>query len=169
MWLAGRIVCNSRARPASKFIRECRVLNRPGHGTSFGKHHVSEGYLQSKDLQRDLFSIFVFRIGVRRKWRSFERKTHTIARFGAQRQMWGQPLSAVRRAQLDSLSAALLLSLPKRVQTVEIIWKSCGMRRLTGFYAATYACQVSRTVGFALVASSPGLNSRRLGGPRFGL
>jgi hypothetical protein len=37
--------------------RERKTLNRPGHGTSFGKHHNSEGYLQSKDLQRDLFSI----------------------------------------------------------------------------------------------------------------
>src|SRR5271169_7016242 len=38
--------------------RACsKALNRPGHGTSFGKHHVSEGYLQSKDLQKDLFSI----------------------------------------------------------------------------------------------------------------
>jgi hypothetical protein len=44
-----------------------------------------------------------------------------------------------------------LLSRSKAFPDVEIIWKSCGMRRLTGFYAARYVCKVSRTVGFALV------------------
>jgi len=36
---------------------------------------------------------------------------------------------------------------------VEIIWKSCALRRLTGILAALYVCRVSRTAGFALVAS----------------
>jgi len=59
VWLAGRIVCNSRARPASKLSRE-RVLKLsivPATGLHSESSTVSEGYLQSKDLQRDLFSI----------------------------------------------------------------------------------------------------------------
>jgi hypothetical protein len=51
-----------------------KAFNCPGHGTSFGRQHNSEGYLQSKDLQKDLFSIFCLPIGMRRKWRLPDRK-----------------------------------------------------------------------------------------------
>jgi hypothetical protein len=36
-----------------------KAFNRPGHGTSFGKQHISEGYLQSKDLQLGSFLNFL--------------------------------------------------------------------------------------------------------------
>ena len=58
------LFCNSRARPASKISERVKLLNCPGHGTGFGKPPlpagiaVSEGYLQGKDLQKVLFSIF---------------------------------------------------------------------------------------------------------------
>jgi hypothetical protein len=59
VWLAGRIVCNSRARPASKSLREriTKLSIVPATGLHSESKTVSEGYLQSKDLQRDLFSI----------------------------------------------------------------------------------------------------------------
>ena len=41
-----------------------------------------------------------------------------------------------------------------RIPDVEIIWKSCGILRLTGFRAAQYVCKVSRTVGFVPVSSA---------------
>jgi hypothetical protein len=33
VWLTGRIVCNSRARPASKVVESVKLSSRPGHGT----------------------------------------------------------------------------------------------------------------------------------------
>jgi hypothetical protein len=48
---------------------------------------------------------------------------------------------------------------------LEILWEAS----IDGVFAALYVYQVSRTVGFVLTMNSPGLNSRRSGGPRFGL
>jgi hypothetical protein len=75
VWLAGRIVCNSRARPASNVLRghKSLQLSRPRDFIR-RSNTVSEGYLQSKDLQKDLFSIFCLPIGMRRKWRLSDRK-----------------------------------------------------------------------------------------------
>ena len=64
--------------------------------------------------------------------------------------------------------AALLLSHSESSRCgnhLEILWEAM----IDGIYTALYVCKVSRTVGFALVARLPGLNSHRLGGPRFGL
>ncbi len=61
VWLAGRIVCNSRARPASKFVESVSPqLSRP---RDFIRKSitVSEGYLQSKDLQEFFSQFSVFR------------------------------------------------------------------------------------------------------------
>jgi len=49
---------------------------------------------------------------------------------------------------LEAGLAAFLSSLYK-IPDVEIIWKFCGKRCLTGLFAALYVYQVSRTVGFA--------------------
>jgi len=43
--------------------------------------------------------------------------------------------------------------LPRIFPNVEIPWKFCGLHALTGSRAATYVYKVSRTAGFALVAS----------------
>jgi hypothetical protein len=111
------------ARPASKTQEGVKAFNCPGHGTSFGKGNtVSEGYLQSKDLQKDLFSIFCLPIravanSVRRKWRlGSDRKTILLRVFRA---AFSSPVAASHNGP-----------------DVENIWKSCGMCRLTGFCPA---------------------------------
>ncbi len=74
MWLAGRIVCNSRACPASKFEESVEFSIVPATGLHSESKAVSEGYLQSKEPPTRIFSQFlVFRIGLRksarRNWR----------------------------------------------------------------------------------------------------
>src|SRR5271154_4366670 len=75
---------------------------------------------------KGIFSQFlVFRIRLRKMSAETGGSLRTedaycCASFRAQRQMWGQPPSAVRRAQLDSLPEALPSPLPKTVQ----LWKS---------------------------------------------
>ena len=62
-------------------------------------------------------------------------------------------------------SPALALQSSRCGNHLEILWEAL----IDGIYIALYVCKVSRTVGFALAAFSPGLNSRRSGGSRFGL
>ena len=75
VWLAGRICCNSRARPASKFLEsvvigssESKFSIVPATGlhseSNWFRVRPSEGYLQSKDLQRIFSQFLVFRIGL---------------------------------------------------------------------------------------------------------
>jgi hypothetical protein len=147
--------------PATGFDSEDVVY--PGlvcHGFGFFQKH-SEGYLQSKDLQtQDLFSILSLplRYGLKALRRiqvslSTQAEGHTVARCKELNGTCGDSRPRLSgRAKLDFLPEAP----PSRIPTqdfpdVEIIWKSCGMLRLTGFSAARYVCEVSRTVGFALV------------------
>ena len=62
-------------------------------------------------------------------------------------------------------SPALALQNSRCGNHLEILWEAL----IDGIYTALYVYKVSRTVGFALAAFSPGLNSRRSGGSRFGL
>ena len=111
------LFCNSRARPASKDLEDLNILNRPGHGTWFGSLipegiAVSEGYLQSKDLQKlDLFSIF--QSSALRARKAVSRNTG---------------ISESRKRKTILLRAA---SRRSPFPDVEISWKFCGMPALT--------------------------------------
>jgi hypothetical protein len=132
--------CNSRARPASKCFKRLNPLNRPGHGTGFGspscKTPVSEGYLQSKDLQTRIFSQF----SVFRPCASLKRPRAGISAF-------------LKFQAEDHTVARCKSSPPSKTNSrcgnrVEILWDA----RVDATSAARYVCKVSRTVGFALDA-----------------
>ena len=102
-------VCNSRARPASKDVERVKFSIVPATGLHSESNTVSEGYLQSKDLQRDLFSIFCLPSRSAPKVAFVSgRKAHTVARC----------------FELRSSSPVA----PQGLSDVEIIWKSCGLR-----------------------------------------
>jgi hypothetical protein len=140
----------------------------------------SEGYLQSKDLQSKFFSQFlVFRLRCPKTARlkipppkSAISKTegHTVARIRAPQT--GNRIKGCHPEHSEGTWVCVQLSCrrsqPERSRCgnhLEILWDA----PLTGFSAARYVCRVSRTVGVALVCLRTGLNSRRPGGPRFGL
>jgi hypothetical protein len=90
VWLAGRIVCISRARPASKFHRERvkNALNRPGHGTSFGKAtRFPKGTFKARTSKGSFLNFLSSVLGcakcVRRNWRFTRTEGHTVARVRA--------------------------------------------------------------------------------------
>ena len=79
MWLAGRVVCNSRARPASKLLREREFSIVPATGLHSESSRLSQASLPKGTFKartsKGIFSqFFVFRIGMRRKWRFTDRK-----------------------------------------------------------------------------------------------
>jgi hypothetical protein len=151
--------CNSRACPASKVLREqFKVLNRPGHGTSFGKQSFKpfRRVPSKQGPPKDLFSISCLPSGlrqkrVRRNWRSIPIGRLILLRAVlSSTAMWGQPPSAVRRAQLDlscrQLSCSQKFPMWKSSGNhLEILWEAI----IDGIFAALYGCKVSRTVGFA--------------------
>src|SRR5271154_2786585 len=96
----------------------------PATGLHSESKTVSEGYLQSKDLQRDLFSISCLPYrpaqNVRRKWRLPERKTHTVACFRAPTL---RPCHPERSEGSWFLPAALP---PPRFPNQSRLWKSSG-------------------------------------------
>jgi hypothetical protein len=109
------------ARPASNDSRGRESLQSSRPRDFIRKESISEGYLQSKDLQKDLFSIFSLPIRavakrMRRKWRLPDRKAILLRVFRA---AFSSPVAASHNGPL-----------------VENIWKSCEMCRLTGFYPA---------------------------------
>jgi hypothetical protein len=109
------------------FQEGVKAFNCLGHGTSFGRQHDSEGYLQSKDLQKDLFSIFCLPIGMRRKWRLPDRKAILLRVQSADPRNFVIP--TLRETKGRNLGFAG--SSPPRsrsVPDVENIWKSCGKR-----------------------------------------
>ena len=93
---------------------------------------------------------------------------HTVARVRAPTQKSCHSERLYREESAFRASWQLSRPAPSNSQCgnhLEILWEAM----IDGIFAALYVCKVSRTVGFALAASSPGLNSHRLGGPRFGL
>jgi hypothetical protein len=153
VWLAGRIVCISRACPASKFLRErvSKALNRPGHGTSFGKaSRFPKGTFKVR-TSKGIFSQFlVFRARRAPKVAFYPERKAILLRVSER--PTPESLSfrprAKRRGGILVSPAALPLS-PKRFSRcgnhLEILWEAM----IDGIHTAPYACKVSRTVGFA--------------------
>ena len=152
------------ARPASKFQRALKSLNRPGHGTGFGKKAFPKGTFKARTSKRRIFSQFsVFRFGMRRNWRIFFKIKAEgayccvlVSRLQSESNPKGQSSCHSEQPYREESAFRLLPSSPApppnpRLPDVENIWKSCGMCWLTGFSHALYVCKVSRTVGFALV------------------
>jgi hypothetical protein len=146
------------ARPASNDSRgrESLQLSRPRDFIR-KSNTVSEGYLQSKDLQKDLFSIFCLPTRAVAKNACAETGVYPTGRpyccaySSARPRILTQSLvipSGFIVRNLLSL-AALPHSLPERFSRcgnhLEILWEAT----IDGIYTATYACKVSRTVGFA--------------------
>jgi hypothetical protein len=70
VWLAGRIVCNSRARPASKSLRERKPSIVPATGLHSEKQHGFRRVPSKQGPPKGSFLNFLSSvIGVRRKWR----------------------------------------------------------------------------------------------------
>jgi hypothetical protein len=144
VWLAGRIVCISRARPASKFHRERvkKALNCPGHGTSFGKaSRFPKGTFKAR-TSKGIFSQFlVFRLGLR-KMRApklaskLRTEGHTVARVRAPDPASPSEPCHSERLYREEPAVRWQLSRPRSIPNVEIIWKFCGKRSLTGLRRA---------------------------------
>jgi hypothetical protein len=128
------------ARPASNDPRghESLQSSRPRDFIRKGDT-VSEGYLQSKDLQKDLFSIFCLPTRAVAKTHapkvaSTRPEGHTVARIH-ERQT--QRFVIPNRAESPVRNLLLAGSSPESASQsnpdVENIWKSCGKPRLTGF------------------------------------
>ena len=139
---AGVFCCISRHRPASKDLkRECRVLNCPGHGTSFGKK-FSKGTFKARNLQSKFFSQFlVFRIGLRKMHAELgvlpRPEGHTVARIRARRKIKSLSFRSglfARNLLLGFAGSSPVPAPDSRCGNhLEIIWKSCGKRTLTGY------------------------------------
>jgi hypothetical protein len=161
VWLAGRIVCNSRARPASKSLRERvnKALNRPGHGTSFGKQHSFRRVPSKQGPPKGSFLNFLSSVSGCRKMRSESGalprpEGHTVARKRKERPKASIPSKLVIPSEARNLGFCWQ-ALPPRTHLsrcgnhLEILWEA----PIDGIHTAPYACRVSRTVGFALVGS----------------
>jgi len=156
-------------------FRERKPSIVPATGLHSESKTVPKGTFKARTSKRIFSQFFVFRLGLP-KMRAesgvsqSDRKAILLRAVSS-----SQPQKSCHSEQLyreESASGVCRqLSCPASQDgpAVENIWKSCGLCRLTGSYAAPYVCRVSRTVGFTLAVSSPGLNSHRLGGPRFGL
>jgi hypothetical protein len=151
-----------------RFKARIKVLNCPGHGTSFGKK-FSKGTFKARNLQSKFFSQFlVFRIGLRKMHAElgvFTRDgrpyccAHSSAALNP-RFVIPSGLIARNLLSIFAGSSPLPASDSRCGNHLEILWEA----HVDGISAARYVCKVSRTVGFALVARSPGLNSPRSGG-----
>jgi hypothetical protein len=121
------------ARPASNDSRgrESLQLSRPRDFIR-KSNTVSEGYLQSKDLQKDLFSIFCLPTRAVAKTHapkvaSTRPEGHTVARIRAPTEKFVIPNRAV--SQVRNLLLGFEASSPaasQNIPDVENIWKSCG-------------------------------------------
>ena len=159
--------------------RACnKALNRPGHGTSFGKQHGFRRVPSKQGPPKGSFLNFsssvlgcakctpkvafypdrktiLLRVSVK----SAQRSPPAPSRCHSER------LYREESAVAGSSPALGSPNVSRCGNHLEILWTA----QIDGIPTAPYACKVSRTVGFALVAIPPGLNSHRLGGPRFGL
>jgi len=165
------------ARPASKIQEGVKAFNCPGHGTSFGKAASFRRVPSKQGPPKGSFLNFLSSDSGCRKNACAETGAYPTGRpyccaySSARPRILTQSLVIPNGFIVRNLLslAALPHSLPECFSRcgkhLEILWEAM----IDGIYTATYACKVSRTVGFALVAFPPGLNSRRLGGPRFGL
>jgi hypothetical protein len=153
-----RICCISRHRPASKIQRErveFSIVPATGlHSEGSFVQTAPKGTFKARTSKQAFFSQFlVFRVGMRRNLACYSGRKAILLRASERRY---KPLvipnsPTVRNLLLGLKLAALPPSAPGRIPIVEIIWKFCGKRRLTGSNAALYVCKVSRTVGFAFV------------------
>ena len=157
-------------------IRECRSSNFP------------KGTFKARTSKLGSFLNFCLPLRLRRNQARFKQfnpsgRPHIVARRCEQRQrkrmwklhVWERALLPVRRAQLDFFCWQLSRNPPSLSPS------RCGKHLeilcappVDRIFAALYGCKVSRTVGFGHAGSpaeksSPGLNSRRSGGSRFGL
>ena len=140
VWLAGRIVCISRACPASKFLREQvkKALNRPGHGTSFGRAtRFPKGTFKAR-TSKGIFSQFlVFRLGLRKmrapKLAFYPNGRPYCCACSSARPSFPLKPCHSERLYREEPAVRRQLSRSRPIPDVEIIWKFCGKRSLTGF------------------------------------
>jgi hypothetical protein len=167
--VAGRILCNSRAYPASKFpesiVRSSAeskfsIVPATGLHSESNWFHVrpSEGYLQSKDLQAGRsFLNFLSSVSGCLKCNAESGVLPRNGRPYCCARQSAQPKSDVIPNRAESPVRNLLLGLRqlscRRSQTepsrcgnhLEILWEA----RIDRIKRRTYVCKVSRTVGFA--------------------
>ena len=153
-------------------LRERKALNRPGHGTSFGKRFSFRRVPSKQGPPKGSFLNFLSSVSGCRKMRSESGvlprpEGHTVARKRKERPTQSHVIPSVARdlGFAGSSPAPGSPNVSRCGNHLEILWEA----PIDGIHTAPYACKVSRTVGFALAASPPGLNSHRSGGPRFGL
>ena len=136
VWLAGRIVCISRARPASKFLREQvkKALNRPGHGTSFGRAtRFPKGTFKAR-TSKGIFSQFlVFRNRRAPKVAFYPNGRPYCCACSSARPSFPLKPCHSERLYREEPAVRRQLSRSRPIPDVEIIWKFCGKRSLTGF------------------------------------
>jgi hypothetical protein len=137
VWLAGQncLQLSSLVRHLRFRGHESLQLSRPRDFIRKSKT-LSEGYLQSKDLQLGSFLNFLSSVSGCLKCAPKVAFTRDGRPYCCAYERLQKPCHSERSEESWSLPAALLHPLPKKVQLVENIWKSCGMCRLTGFYAA---------------------------------
>jgi hypothetical protein len=136
VWLAGRIVCNSRACPASNVLRghESLQSSRPRDFIREATHFRRVPSKQGPPTR--IFSQFlVFRIGLPEMHAEsgvFSRtEGHTVVRIRAPTQNGPKGLVIPNSFIVRNLLLGLVGSSPvpaPRIPDVEIIWKSCGMQ-----------------------------------------
>ena len=157
MWLAGH-----NCLQLSSLVRHLMVqggvkaFNCPGHGTSFGKAASFRRVPSKQGPPKGSFLNFLSSDSGCRKNACAESGVYPTGRpyCCAYSELNGKcgdsrlRLSVERSSTL--LSAALPPPRPKTVRCgkhLEILWEAM----IDGIYTATYACKVSRTVGFAFV------------------